>query len=46
MFNFDELRKIISNFSEANDIGTGDYGKVYRVTHQSCTTKARNPSYL
>ena len=28
MFNFDELRKITSNFSETNDIGTGSYGKV------------------
>uniref|UniRef100_A0A804N697 non-specific serine/threonine protein kinase n=2 Tax=Zea mays TaxID=4577 RepID=A0A804N697_MAIZE len=31
-FNFDELRKITSNFSEANDIGNGGYGKVYRGT--------------
>ncbi|CAD6270256.1 unnamed protein product [Miscanthus lutarioriparius] len=32
MFNFDELRKITNNFSEANDIGNGGYGKVYRGT--------------
>jgi Leucine-rich repeat (LRR) protein len=28
MFSFDELKKITNNFSEANDIGTGGYGKV------------------
>ncbi|KAG2615327.1 hypothetical protein PVAP13_3NG063600 [Panicum virgatum] len=27
-FSFDELRKITNNFSEANDIGNGGYGKV------------------
>ncbi|KAL5205791.1 hypothetical protein ABZP36_034000 [Zizania latifolia] len=32
MFVFDELKKITNNFSEANDIGTGGYGKVYRGT--------------
>ncbi|RLN28688.1 putative leucine-rich repeat receptor-like protein kinase [Panicum miliaceum] len=31
-FSFDELRKITNNFSEANDIGNGGYGKVYRGT--------------
>lgn len=28
MFSFDELKKVTNNFSEANDIGTGGYGKV------------------
>lgn len=28
MFAFDELKKITNNFSEANDIGNGCYGKV------------------
>jgi hypothetical protein len=28
MFSFDELKKITNNFSEANDIGNGGYGKV------------------
>ncbi|XP_040385415.1 leucine-rich repeat receptor protein kinase HPCA1 [Oryza brachyantha] len=32
MFSFEELKKITNNFSEANDIGTGGYGKVYRGT--------------
>ncbi|KQJ91855.1 probable leucine-rich repeat receptor-like protein kinase At5g49770 [Brachypodium distachyon] len=32
MFTFDELKKITNNFSEANDIGTGGFGKVYRGT--------------
>ncbi|CAL4896521.1 unnamed protein product [Urochloa decumbens] len=32
MFSFEELRKITNNFSEANDIGNGGYGKVYRGT--------------
>uniref|UniRef100_A0A0E0RF51 Protein kinase domain-containing protein n=1 Tax=Oryza rufipogon TaxID=4529 RepID=A0A0E0RF51_ORYRU len=32
MFSFDELKKVTNNFSEANDIGTGGYGKVYRGT--------------
>ncbi|KAF0888635.1 hypothetical protein E2562_016095 [Oryza meyeriana var. granulata] len=32
MFSFDELKKITNNFSEANDIGNGGYGKVYRGT--------------
>jgi len=27
MFTFNELKKITSNFSETNDIGTGSYGK-------------------
>ncbi|KAG2623503.1 leucine-rich repeat receptor protein kinase HPCA1-like isoform X1 [Panicum virgatum] len=31
-FSFEELRKITNNFSEANDIGNGGYGKVYRGT--------------
>lgn len=30
MFTFSELKKITNNFSEANDIGTGSYGKVKR----------------
>ncbi|XP_026663823.2 probable leucine-rich repeat receptor-like protein kinase At5g49770 [Phoenix dactylifera] len=29
-FTFEELRKCTNNFSEANDIGNGSYGKVYR----------------
>ncbi|KAF8730934.1 hypothetical protein HU200_016808 [Digitaria exilis] len=32
VFTFVELKKITSNFSEANDIGNGSYGKVYRGT--------------
>ncbi|OEL31129.1 putative leucine-rich repeat receptor-like protein kinase [Dichanthelium oligosanthes] len=32
MFMFGELKKITSNFSEANVIGNGSYGKVYRGT--------------
>ncbi|KAL5225940.1 hypothetical protein ABZP36_012579 [Zizania latifolia] len=32
MFTFDELKKITNNFSEANDVGNGGYGKVYRGT--------------
>jgi len=28
MFTFEELKKITCNFSEANDIGKGGYGKV------------------
>ncbi|OEL37882.1 putative leucine-rich repeat receptor-like protein kinase, partial [Dichanthelium oligosanthes] len=35
VFSFDELRKITNNFSEANDIGNGGYGKVYRGTMPS-----------
>ncbi|XP_062204799.1 leucine-rich repeat receptor protein kinase HPCA1-like [Phragmites australis] len=31
-FTFDELKRITNNFSEANDIGNGGYGKVYRGT--------------
>ncbi|GJM87740.1 hypothetical protein PR202_ga03725 [Eleusine coracana subsp. coracana] len=31
-FTFEELKKITNNFSEANDIGNGGYGKVYRGT--------------
>ncbi|GLT44523.1 hypothetical protein SLA2020_184120 [Shorea laevis] len=31
-FSFEELRKYTNNFSEANDIGFGGYGKVYRGT--------------
>ncbi|TKY71779.1 leucine-rich repeat receptor protein kinase [Spatholobus suberectus] len=31
-FSFDELRKYTNNFSEANTIGSGGYGKVYRGT--------------
>nr|XP_019708256.1 probable leucine-rich repeat receptor-like protein kinase At5g49770 [Elaeis guineensis] len=30
MFSFEELRKCTNDFSEANDIGNGSYGKVYR----------------
>ncbi|KAA8536661.1 hypothetical protein F0562_029139 [Nyssa sinensis] len=29
-FSFEELKKFTNNFSEANDIGSGGYGKVYR----------------
>ncbi|KAF2310146.1 hypothetical protein GH714_006745 [Hevea brasiliensis] len=29
-FSFEELKKYTNNFSEANDIGSGGYGKVYR----------------
>lgn len=28
LFSFEELRKYTNNFSEANDIGSGGYGKV------------------
>ncbi|GLU06081.1 hypothetical protein SLE2022_231440 [Rubroshorea leprosula] len=31
-FSFEELKKYTNNFSEANDIGFGAYGKVYRGT--------------
>ncbi|GLU06071.1 hypothetical protein SLE2022_231340 [Rubroshorea leprosula] len=31
-FSFEELKKYTNNFSEANDIGFGGYGKVYRGT--------------
>ncbi|KAK6263918.1 hypothetical protein SCA6_019352 [Theobroma cacao] len=31
-FSFEELKKYANNFSEANDIGSGGYGKVYRGT--------------
>ncbi|XP_017978276.1 PREDICTED: probable leucine-rich repeat receptor-like protein kinase At5g49770 [Theobroma cacao] len=31
-FSFEELTKYTNNFSEANDIGSGSYGKVYRGT--------------
>ncbi|KAL4278931.1 hypothetical protein GQ457_03G036800 [Hibiscus cannabinus] len=31
-FGFEELKKYTKNFSEANDIGSGGYGKVYRGT--------------
>ncbi|PPS13439.1 hypothetical protein GOBAR_AA07152 [Gossypium barbadense] len=31
-FSFEELKKYTKNFSEANDIGSGGYGKVYRGT--------------
>ncbi|CAL5401889.1 unnamed protein product [Camellia sinensis] len=31
-FTFEELRKYTNNFSEANGIGSGEYGKVYRGT--------------
>ncbi|XP_042428243.1 leucine-rich repeat receptor protein kinase HPCA1-like [Zingiber officinale] len=30
-FPFDEIKKITNNFSEANAIGSGGYGKVYRA---------------
>ncbi|EEF42998.1 leucine-rich repeat receptor protein kinase HPCA1 [Ricinus communis] len=29
-FSFEELKKYTNNFSDANDIGSGGYGKVYR----------------
>ncbi|KDP32456.1 hypothetical protein JCGZ_13381 [Jatropha curcas] len=29
-FSFEELKRYTNNFSEANDIGSGGYGKVYR----------------
>ncbi|KAH8514448.1 hypothetical protein H0E87_007325 [Populus deltoides] len=29
-FSFEELKKYTNNFSETNDIGSGEYGKVYR----------------
>ncbi|KAK9669748.1 hypothetical protein RND81_13G151900 [Saponaria officinalis] len=32
LFSFDEIKKITSNFSQANEIGSGPYGKVYRGT--------------
>ncbi|KAK9669756.1 hypothetical protein RND81_13G152500 [Saponaria officinalis] len=32
LFSFDEIKKITSNFSQANEIGSGSYGKVYRGT--------------
>ncbi|KAG0495273.1 hypothetical protein HPP92_006267 [Vanilla planifolia] len=35
-FSYDELRKITNNFSEANAIGSGGYGKVYRALLPSC----------
>ncbi|KAE8707543.1 putative leucine-rich repeat receptor-like protein kinase [Hibiscus syriacus] len=31
-FGFEELKKYTNNFTEANDIGSGGYGKVYRGT--------------
>ncbi|KAF5952090.1 hypothetical protein HYC85_010034 [Camellia sinensis] len=31
-FSFEELKKYTNNFSEANNIGSGGYGKVYRGT--------------
>ncbi|GLT44530.1 hypothetical protein SLA2020_184190 [Shorea laevis] len=31
-FSFEELKKYTDNFSEASDIGSGGYGKVYRGT--------------
>ncbi|KAK9022885.1 hypothetical protein V6N11_003123 [Hibiscus sabdariffa] len=31
-FSFEELKKYTHNFSDANDIGSGGYGKVYRGT--------------
>ncbi|WOK95546.1 putative leucine-rich repeat receptor-like protein kinase [Canna indica] len=30
LFPFDEIRKCTNNFSDANEIGSGGYGKVYR----------------
>ncbi|XAR56214.1 Non-specific serine/threonine protein kinase [Bertholletia excelsa] len=32
IFSFEELRKFTNDFSEANDIGSGGYGKVYKGT--------------
>ncbi|KAL6205403.1 hypothetical protein ACLB2K_022663 [Fragaria x ananassa] len=32
LFSFEELKKYTDNFSEANDIGSGGYGQVYRAT--------------
>ncbi|OAY63883.1 putative leucine-rich repeat receptor-like protein kinase [Ananas comosus] len=32
LFSFEELKKCTNNFSEANEIGNGGYGKVYRGT--------------
>ncbi|XAR56213.1 Non-specific serine/threonine protein kinase [Bertholletia excelsa] len=31
-FSFEDLQKFTNNFSEANDIGSGGYGKVYKGT--------------
>ncbi|KAK6121246.1 hypothetical protein DH2020_045020 [Rehmannia glutinosa] len=31
-FSFEEIRRCTNNFSEMNEIGIGDYGKVYRGT--------------
>lgn len=31
-FSFEELKRYTNNFSEANDVGCGGYGKVYRGT--------------
>ncbi|XP_068496168.1 leucine-rich repeat receptor protein kinase HPCA1-like isoform X2 [Phaseolus vulgaris] len=31
-FSFEEIKKYTNNFSQANDIGSGGYGKVYRGT--------------
>lgn len=32
-FTFDELKKCTNNFSEANDVGGGGYGKVCVLTN-------------
>ena len=38
-FTFEELRKCTDNFSEANDVGGGGYGKVCVFTMASVETR-------